>query len=148
MNKDLEYGLVLSRMEDCAVQTLGMLVLADENCETIKDYVTLELAEGDNKKMTRIPAGKYVVRKRYSKKFKNHFILDDVEGRSYILIHKGNTYFDTRGCILVGTDIGEINGDGHPDILNSKTALDELLTYNITSLTVIDPSQDVVNLNS
>lgn len=45
--------------------------------------------------------------------------------RSAILIHAGNTDNDTRGCILVGVDRGELNGEAA--ILSSRIALDVLL---------------------
>lgn len=48
-------------------------------------------------------------------------ILLDVPGRSYILIHVGNTVKDTEGCILVGYDrMGDT-------VLHSRAAFEDLL---------------------
>ena len=56
-----------------------------------------------------IPSGEYKVVNYSSKKFPNHWILNDVKDRSYILIHEGNTSDDTFGCILVGDTISSYN---------------------------------------
>ena len=47
-----------------------------------------------------IPEGTYVLRKRYSPKFRWHIELADVPGRSYILIHPANDATrELKGCI-------------------------------------------------
>jgi len=74
-----------------------------------------------------IPLGIYDVKKRTSKKFYNHFHVLDVPNRSFILLHHGNYYTDIRGCILVGQDIEDINGDGNEDVVNSKLEMKSLL---------------------
>lgn len=43
-------------------------------------------------------------------------------GRSYVLIHAGNTVDDIEGCILLGTIFGEM--DGMPAVLSSRAAVD------------------------
>jgi len=64
---------------------------------------TLELPYRDNKRnMSSIPYGNYSVAIRTSPKFGNHFIVENVKGRSHILFHPGNSAKDTAGCILVG----------------------------------------------
>ena len=55
-----------------------------------------------------------------------HFILEGVPGRSYILIHRGNVYSHTMGCILVGRQFQDINADGYPDVTDSKRTLQTL----------------------
>lgn len=49
-----------------------------------------------------IPEGTYECTNRTSKKYKNHWLVNNVPGRSYILIHPGNHINHTRGCILPG----------------------------------------------
>lgn len=56
-----------------------------------------------------------------------HFSVEDVPGRSAILIHRGNYVSDTRGCILVGRRFVDINADGVTDITHSTQALRELV---------------------
>lgn len=116
----------LERMEADDVQTLGKLTIKD-NGKTLFFCLTLELADRNNQQgISRIPNGRYRVVKRVSPKYGEHFILDGVQNRSYILIHNGNYYSQTRGCILVGNDFKDINGDGHKDVLNSKETLRKL----------------------
>jgi hypothetical protein len=56
-----------------------------------------------------IPTGKYEIKYSWSKKF-NKFMwaIDNVPGREGILIHRGNTYKDTSGCILPVTEYGDV----------------------------------------
>ena len=54
-------------------------------------------------------------------------MLLDVPGRSKILIHAGNFPRDTEGCILVGKDFKDLNGDNVMDVSTSRVALDEIL---------------------
>lgn len=85
--------------------------------------VTLEDPWNDNKiGESCIPAGVYQCRKHFGEKYKNVWILENVPGRSAILIHAGNTIDDTRGCILVGS------GFSGASVINSKSALDKLRT--------------------
>ena len=62
---------------------------------------TIELPWRENKKrMSCIPEGTYILRKRYSEKFKWHFVLLDVPNRSCILIHPANdAEKELQGCI-------------------------------------------------
>jgi len=48
------------------------------------------------------------------------WILDDVPGRTGILIHTGNTENDSEGCIIIGL---QSNGEG---VLESELALQKL----------------------
>ena len=68
--------------------------------------------------MSCVPAGEYHVRIRKSPKYGLVFWLEDVEGRTYILIHAGNFGGDrlkklkthTYGCILLGLKRGWLAG--------------------------------------
>jgi len=53
--------------------------------------------------------------------------LQDVEDRTEILVHSGNYYTDILGCILIGTDLQDINGDGYLDVINSRVAMNNLM---------------------
>ena len=69
-----------------------------------------------------IPAGWYEWKKHLSPKFKHCVLLQGVKDRSNILIHKGNSVSETKGCILVGlTFNGKIVG-------SSKTAYGMLMS--------------------
>jgi hypothetical protein len=122
----MEISLKLKREIKSNVQTLGTIYVYEGECSNWS-CLCLELADLNNQSnISRIPEGKYNVNKRWSEKYKNHFIIEDVVGRKYILIHSGNTYKHTRGCILVGDELGDVNGDGISDVLNSRDTLKEL----------------------
>ncbi|MUP44890.1 hypothetical protein E0K83_03910 [Gramella sp. BOM4] len=74
-----------------------------------------------------IPVGKYRVIKHVSPTFGRCFWVKDVPDRAEVLIHAGNFYTNTRGCILPGLDLGDINADGKKDVKDSKKALSKLL---------------------
>ena len=120
---------VVIRLRDNGRQTLGNLQVFDELVRVLQCN-TLEPAWKDNiRNISCIPAGSYIVTKRFSKKFKEHFHITSVEGRDFILMHSGNTFEDTTGCVLVGRDFTDINGDGELDVTNSKATLETLLDY-------------------
>jgi hypothetical protein len=51
----------------------------------------------------------------------------EVPDRSEILIHAGNYVSDTLGCILVGRQYTDLDGDGLTDITRSQATLAELV---------------------
>lgn len=117
----------LIRLDEGIDQTLGHLTLWD-GLEKVFECVTLELPYEDNlTNVSCIPKGVYKVSPRYSDKYKNHFILDNVPNRRYILIHHGNYNTDTKGCILIGSRFAQINGDTLLDITASRRTLANLL---------------------
>lgn len=120
--------LEVIRFQEDDKQTLSKFIVFDEwNCEVMQGYM-LELPDRDNQRsISRINAGEYTCVKRTSKKFKEHFHVLDVEDRSYILIHKGNYYTHTRGCILPGDGLVDINNDGLKDVINSTKTMNRLL---------------------
>ena len=82
-----------------------------------EDFVArvMELPWRDNQRnISCIPAGEYLVRTRYSKKFKLVYWLQNVMDRSYIYIHSGNLAGDKRlewithsyGCLIIGKYFG------------------------------------------
>lgn len=116
---------VLSR-EYGNIQTLGRLVLFEGNQVKLQ-LCTLELPDlGNQKNISCIPEGKYEVHRIYSPKFGKCFHVQEVPGRSEILIHKGNYNKDTHGCILVGMGHADINEDGVMDVIESTRAMEKL----------------------
>ncbi|WP_299129390.1 DUF5675 family protein [uncultured Winogradskyella sp.] len=119
---------VLNRLYDNDhKQTLGHFILYD-GINIIFECKSLELPNRNNQRnISRINAKWYQCELRYSKKYSWHFHVLDVEGRSWILIHFGNYYTDIRGCILLGNDYVDINGDGHLDVTSSRKTIRRLL---------------------
>ena len=117
----------LNRLDESVDQTLGCLTLYD-GLKKVFECVTLELPyEHNMTSVSCVPKGSYDVTHRYSCKYKNHLIVNDVPNRRYILIHYGNFHTDTRGCILVGSRFAQINADSLLDITASRRTLSELL---------------------
>ena len=104
-------------------ETFGVLQIADKQA----DYHTAEPPWLDNKPgISCIPAGRYDVRIHESPHFGRCLKVLNVPGRDHILIHAGNIPAqDSRGCILLGIERGEINGK--PAVLRSREALADLL---------------------
>jgi hypothetical protein len=87
---------------------------------------TLELPYRDNQRsISSIPAGEYPVRLRYPRESATrdylHLLVEEVPNRDFILVHRGNTARDSRGCILVG------QGSQHNIVYNSTLAMDLLM---------------------
>lgn len=87
---------------------------------------TCELPWKDNEnQVSCIPKGVYMVVRRFSDKYKDHFHIKDVADREFILIHTGNTIKDIKGCVLVGDAFGRV--DDLPAVVASKVCMARLL---------------------
>lgn len=71
---------------------------------------TIELPWRSNKRgVSCIPEGKYLLKKRYSAKFKWHVEVTDVENRSLILFHPANNARkELNGCIAPVTKLSGV----------------------------------------
>lgn len=80
-------------------------------CYTLEDEVREDISTTVQKwkidSKTAIPRGRYEVILRVSPKFKRLLpVIQDVDGFTGILMHRGNKTADTAGCILVGLNDG------------------------------------------
>ncbi len=92
--------LTLKRVGQSGKGTFGVLCNGE-----VPFALTLEEPWRDNQKsVSCIPIGSYICKRVRSPKFGNTFEVTNVQGRSHILFHKGNTLDDTEGCILVGEE--------------------------------------------
>lgn len=108
--------------------TPGTLFINDDNGDELLFVETLELPWKQNKQnISCVLPRTYIVKKRFTEKFKWHFHLQDVEERTWILIHPGNYTRQIQGCILPGLKHKDIDGDGIIDVVDSKKAMDKLL---------------------
>jgi len=79
---------------------------------------TLEEPWRDNERLVScIPVGEYKAVKINSARFGDTLRIEDVNGRSGILFHSGNTTEDTSGCIILGQYWGKLKN--HRAVLNS-----------------------------
>ena len=109
-------------------QTEGMVRILNDTYKVLLKGYCIELPDRDNEKnISRIPSKIYKARKRWSQKFSWHIELLDVPNRSYILIHSGNYFTQTEGCILVGSELKDINADFNVDAINSRVFLNKML---------------------
>lgn len=112
---------------NCTKQILGIMFILDEKEKIAFKCFTLELPDNGNKqKISNIPAGKYKVVKRNSPKYGDHFHITNVKNRSFVLIHQGNYYTQIEGCVLVGVDMVDVNGDGVLDVTQSVATMKKL----------------------
>jgi len=119
--------VVLNRLLDTGKETLGEITIHD-NLERVFSCKALELSWNENKRnISCIPMGIYRAVIRFSEKHGEHFILKDVEGREYVLIHAANYHYQLRGCISVGKSYVDINKDGELDVTSSRDTMDDLL---------------------
>lgn len=89
-------------------------------------FVTLEEPWRDNQReVSCIPEGTYKLEWVHSPTFGKTLEVADVPGRKHILFHRGNTPDDTKGCILVGFQYGELRD--RSAILNSRPAVEKFL---------------------
>ena len=124
----------ISKQED---RTLGQLDVGDFSCFTLElPDLNNDGIEGNEVRRSCIPEGVYPVKRHNSPKFGNCFWIQDVPGRSAILIHPGNYPRHTLGCILVGTDQKDVDKDGLIDNVSSTKAMKNLLEYDITEIEV------------
>ena len=113
--------LLVNRNKQDKVQTLGLLSVGGFECHT------LELPWRRNRvNVSRIPEGEYIAVPHVSPKFGNSIWLPEVPDRTEILVHWGNFFRNTLGCILVGRTLFDIDGDGHVDVTHSKSTMEQL----------------------
>ena len=120
----------LQRRNDDGVQTVGKLIMSDENSLGI-NCDTLELPYKNNEHdISCIPTGTYTCKWTFSQHFQKYtYEVMNVFNRQGIRIHAGNYNKDSLGCILLGQGYGDLNNDGEKDILNSREALDTFETF-------------------
>jgi len=114
------FKLKVTRFSENEKQSLSNFTVFDEyECDVLSGYI-LELPYRNNETgVSRINEGEYNCVKRNSPKYGDHFHVLDVFDRLYILIHVGNYYKNTRGCLLPGDNLIDIDGDGMKDVTNS-----------------------------
>lgn len=119
--------VIITRENYTSNQTTGILKVVNENNVCVMSCMTLELPWKDNwTAVSSIPKGTYEVVEFQSKKFGVCYEVLNVPKRSAILIHFGNYYTDTRGCILVGSALTKLDKNDDLDIIQSVSTMNTL----------------------
>lgn len=115
-------NVVLRRVSQTDLGTYGMLIADDRTlCHTCED------PWNENARFVScIPPGTYRVAKRVSPKYGHHWHVQNVPGRTLILIHNGNYTTDTEGCILVGDGFMRDRESQIIGVTNSKNTMKRL----------------------
>ena len=126
--------LFLHRFYADEKKTLGDLTLRESGINKAGSVIlmlkTLELPWKDNKPgISCIPTGEYLAKVHAAPKFEWCLWLQNVPGRSEILIHSGNYTSQILGCILPGIIHDDINNDGITDVKHSGVAMEALQFY-------------------
>ena len=115
----------LHRIHDDGIRCLGVLLLNDFRCYTV------ERPWLDNTPFKScIPTGVYETENIIRPSGKPAVSLNNVPGRTHILIHPGNEVYDVVGCIAPGMRPFQ---DG---VLDSRDAMDVLLSAGITEIEI------------
>lgn len=121
-----ERKLVLVRLQELRDRTLGRLLGYDRDIE-IGRWWSLELPDHNNQRnISHIPTGTYKLTAEEHPKLGQVLRVHGVPDRDGILIHAGNQPEHTRGCILCGMLLLDLNGDGYLDCARSRSAMTEL----------------------
>lgn len=118
-----------------SVQVIGWLYVYNENKELVGTFATLELPWKNNENgiscIPPAPGGNAIYKMELldsSPSFPyEHYWIKDVPNRTWIKIHRGNYYTQIEGCILIGYEHRDIQGDDIVDVTNSTQALIELI---------------------
>ncbi len=118
--------LKLHRKKYTSKQVIGTMDVYKDNI-FVCSLATLEQEWNNNMTSNScIPKGNYIVQHYSSDKYPVALSLEGTDPRTVILIHNGNRYTHTKGCILVGLTHTDIDMDGYLDVSQSKDALSKL----------------------
>lgn len=107
------------------IATLGKLYHGDKLiCST---FELPDLSNAVN--VSCIPGGTYRLKMVNSAKFGPSYEVKDVDGRSHILIHTGNTVNDTQGCIMPCASFGVLSVRSHGTSKEMLAGLSSRMAY-------------------
>ena len=133
----METRAYLRRFIKTDYYTIGRLQVYDSSGKLLLELKTMELPNRANaKNISCIPTGSYEVIQHHSEKFGDCYLLENVPNRDEILLHVGNYYKDTRGCILISTDVLFQNDYTKTQLIYSRNAIQKLNSLNLKSFTL------------
>lgn len=128
--------MILKRIALNKYGTFGVLIVDDIPFATTLEREWLNNQQG----ISCIPVGTYICKRVQSPKFGNTFEITNVPNRTSILFHAGNIDDDSHGCVLIGEQFENMNGE--PAIISSKKGFAEFLNLlqgtNIFTLRIVE----------
>jgi len=87
-----------------------------------------------------LPKGKYNCIHHKSERYAKCVQIQGVAEFPLLLIHMGNYYWQSGGCMLIGQELRQLEQDSLADVVNSFPALTELLdtTFETFNLTIVE----------
>ena len=111
-------SVLITRGADNGVEIIGTLVKSDKSfgCSTLERSWKNNLPN-----ISAIPTGIYQCQYNFLwRDLAYHYQVMNVPNRTGIFIHSGNYFFDSKGCIILGSLPSDINSDGQQDLINTK----------------------------
>ena len=118
--------IILNRDFKQDKQTLGVCYIKDNNKGVVVfKSEAIERGWKDNQRMIScIPDGTYSVVLEYSDRFKTMlWEIKGVPNRSECKFHAANYARQLNGCIALGNNRKDIDGDGYHDVTSSRTTM-------------------------
>lgn len=107
---------------------IGLFVLEDDDGEALSQGWTAENPWlGNEPYESCIPAGVYRAIRHHSPKFGPCLWLQEVPGRTEVLVHVANSQTDVEGCIGLGSDYGWWADREELAVWNSQDTIDQVL---------------------
>ena len=107
-------------------QALGVCYIKDEKGQIIFKSESIERGWMNNQNMIScVPDGTYDVIREFSPHFKTElYELKGVPGRSECKFHTDNFARQLNGCIPLGSERKDLDGDGYYDVTNSSPTME------------------------
>ena len=123
--------VIIDRFKVTHNYSLGICYVKNEDGSV--QYIGKSLERGWRNNQSRVscvPPGVYPLKLEYSPRFRKHlWELYGVPNRSECKFHAANYWQQLNGCIAIGNNHKDINGDGDPDVTSSRIAMKRLHYY-------------------
>jgi hypothetical protein len=117
--------VLLRRFRYLEQEILGTVIVFDQHGQILFDGMSIELAYRDNmRNMSCVPSGDYPLVLEHSNRFDE--LLWEIKGvpeRSECKFHVANYYRQINGCIGLGREHADVDGDGFPDVTHSRDTM-------------------------
>lgn len=117
--------VVLHRYNSTKTQSIGSVSVLDSKGKTIFSCKSLERGWNNNERnVSCVPKGRFTIKLEWSNRFKSRlWELKNVPNRSECKFHSANYWNQLNGCVALGLELKDINGDGLLDTTSSRVAM-------------------------